>query len=1031
MKVKYRIKLNTGRIIGPLDGDQIIELFEKGHIRGNEIIQTFPAGDWLDLSDVSEVYEPIKKLALGIKEKTKINEPIPEVTNSFQTETVHIKETTEEKNAGNEFVFEKPEIGKHIDVKKREPSINLEDLVDEDDSEEVEDVDATVVKKLVNPSNVEKTKIVHREELEDLKVEKKDKNETVELKMDKEIKKELNVPVPVDKDAETEMIDISNFKNEIAVVAKEAEKEFKEAVKEETFVEKTMVFVKENKRKMSPVMAIVFVLLLGYLFLDDEGEKQTGPLFAEIKFPILKEYENAALARELYSDALKAYETGTYQGKVLASIKFRTSLQNKFKNNPSLPHLIKVYGELLGETKNKNKSANTLYKLIKIGRGKVIKDINIAIGTSLFYYHQKKYDAAINTIENYLRFSKPSLKLLAYYLKFTVEAGDFIKAQKVVDTLLKQDRFTLEGYLYLFDWYKTNQELDKAEKILLEGGKKYSSSVELLAAFTKFHFERNDLKKALQSLKAINELQSDRKPSIYAFYFEYLGVLSALQKKNEIAAGYFKASLKIKESDQLRAKLAELEVSGSTNVQYLIKESKIKDSMNKAKEAAEKKDWEKAFLHAIDAVDISKDYIPSAILLAKIQTKRGFYQRAIDTLAELRSKFPMNPVVIFQQIYTLIEARRFRDAQQELASISTTKYKESYIYKSLLGRMYYAQNKFTLAATWIQRSINQNPINDDDIFLMAQMFLKLRQYKKAKKYIGDAIELDPSNLDYKVLSAKIIYELDGADPAIGYLKSLEDESKADPYILGEIAIYYYRSGQNKEFDIYVKKIEEVGLANKSFYRFLIKNSELEDRYKDVVNYSETLLKIDPGDIETRMKLGSFYYNQKKYRQALDQFEKVKVRLESHPKLHYEISRTYLAMGDFQKALENAEKEIEFNKSLEGGYIALGQAYTKLEKYLEATKAFEKALAINPSSVEGLKSLGWIKKRQGYLSEAVALYGRAINESPNDGDGRREIGFIYKEIGQSGLAIEAFKVYLELVPNAPDKGSIESIIKNLR
>ena len=46
MSVKYRIRLENDRVIGPFVEDEIIELFEKDHINGTEKCQIFPIGEW-------------------------------------------------------------------------------------------------------------------------------------------------------------------------------------------------------------------------------------------------------------------------------------------------------------------------------------------------------------------------------------------------------------------------------------------------------------------------------------------------------------------------------------------------------------------------------------------------------------------------------------------------------------------------------------------------------------------------------------------------------------------------------------------------------------------------------------------------------------------------------------------------------------------------------------------------------------------------------------------------------------------------
>jgi hypothetical protein len=52
---KYRIRLISGRVIGPLDITGIIELIYKQRIHGDEEIQIYPTGDWKRISEFPEI----------------------------------------------------------------------------------------------------------------------------------------------------------------------------------------------------------------------------------------------------------------------------------------------------------------------------------------------------------------------------------------------------------------------------------------------------------------------------------------------------------------------------------------------------------------------------------------------------------------------------------------------------------------------------------------------------------------------------------------------------------------------------------------------------------------------------------------------------------------------------------------------------------------------------------------------------------------------------------------------------------------
>ena len=65
---KYRIRLDNGRVVGPLSLSQVKELFAKGHISGSEQCQLFPVGDWKKIADFPDI--KLEKVDLASSEKT-------------------------------------------------------------------------------------------------------------------------------------------------------------------------------------------------------------------------------------------------------------------------------------------------------------------------------------------------------------------------------------------------------------------------------------------------------------------------------------------------------------------------------------------------------------------------------------------------------------------------------------------------------------------------------------------------------------------------------------------------------------------------------------------------------------------------------------------------------------------------------------------------------------------------------------------------------------------------------------------------
>jgi len=414
-----------------------------------------------------------------------------------------------------------------------------------------------------------------------------------------------------------------------------------------------------------------------------------------------------------------------------------------------------------------------------------------------------------------------------------------------------------------------------------------------------------------------------------------------------------------------------------------------------------------------------------------LQLRRGLFDSAISTLQKAISTNPNNNVLKKNLVLAFMKAYKFEDAQKILVELSQTKFAYGNEYASLMGDFYNANNNIGLAVRWYSEALNRDPLSDYDMFQLAKIFVRLKKFPEAKTRLAKALLLDPKNSDYLSLNAEIIFEQDNTDTAIGYLRDAISEIGEDPKLLSKIAVFYYKSGQIKEFQSYYKKIQEMTKKDETFFEFLIYASKLEDKKEDYITYSRELLRLNPGNLKARLDLGEFLYEQKRYPDAIAEFEEIKTKLASYPKVHFMLAKIYLATNDLKKAKEMANKELELNPSLDSAYFIVGEVARTEKDYREAVLKYEKAISLNPKSIDALMAMAWIRLAQNYASEAIELYNRALREDKNNPEIHKQMGYAYKAAGQRALAREKFEDYLKLSPVAPDKDQIEAQIRNLQ
>lgn len=1057
MSVKYRVRLQNDRIIGPFTAEEIGELFLKDHITGEELCQQFPIGDWRALSsfpNLNNLIQQIKKQNLTLTNVEKQTEGPKDKTQVTQAEITHSGLKT-----FKEFKFGRDV---NIDVDYGE----LEKKYQELNPEEPEKT-RVVARAKKKEEEVEKTVVIPSKAQRPLKESTEMRNKRLEQEKEN---KEAEAPKQPTKEElvneKTEFVNLANIlpsinaqlsvsEVELDQKAKieennerirqkelmekmrqqeeEVEYEEEEEAPEETPTASSEKKPKKKKKKgMSLIVALAFLGIFYVLLTPDEKPKQTGPLFVDVKFPITQEYEDKQGSVAALVQGRSLYAKGTYVSRSLAANQYVLSLSKMFTGNEAHGELILAYAELLDETKDPKIAANTIYKLIQLAENKMLTDLNVVTGTALFYDKIGKYQTGVYTVKNYLRAKGAvSAKLLAYYLDLLINANDLVEARKIYQKLKDIPKKPYEVYYHLARFNEIDDQIAEAQNVIEEGLKYYPSSVLLLLKQADYLFKAQQPKKFEDVLKKILALNAEGSPTFTAKVYYQMGLLNASKNKTSEAASYFKKSLEIRESEELRSLLSNLDLGGDKLLQSQILESKVIDLLKKSKAEMKAGNLEAAFTYSIEAVDSMPDYVPAILQQTQLQLRRGLFDSAINTLQNAIGKNPNNSTLKKSLVQAYMKAYKFDEGQRILVELSQSKFAYGNEYASLMGDFYTASNNLPLALKWYSEALNRDPLSDYDMFQIAKIFVRLKKFPEAKTRLTKALLLDPKNPEYLALNAEIIFEQDNTDTAIGYLRDAISDVGEEPKLLSTIAALYFKSGQIKEFQSYYKRIESLPKKDETFFEFLIYASKIEDKKEDYVTYSRELLRLNPGNLKVRLDLGEFFFDQKRYQEATAEFDEIKDKLSSYPKVHYMLAKIYLATGDIKKAKEMANKELELNPGLDSAYFIVGEVARTEKDYREAVLKYEKAISLNPKSIDALMAMAWIRLAQNYASEAIELYNRALREDKNNPEIHKQMGFAYRAAGQRALAKEKFEDYLKLSPGAADKEQIEAQIRSLQ
>ena len=1027
---KYKIKLLDNRILGPLTEDELRQLHADGRISADQKIQKFPEGEWTVFKEISKSLNLNSTNSAEEMEETHLIN-LKEILNQKETESLVEENNTLKNEDVKEFEFDKTD----LEIE----SISEDEKIDQTP----EDSHKTQVRVGRNEENDEKTKInlEYKKYLESLELAKESadqeelKNEAEKLKADIRVDYENESTQILSKDSRSEIQD------EVILVEAELESELQDVknvkadIKASKAKESAVTKTEKVGKKKSKFVTILAVFLILYLVLDKDEEipkkglKEIVLIEPKINFPTQFDVSDKEKAQQLYALGIKEENKQTYDSLVRANVLYRKAMENDFQNNTIAAKFIFSSSELLKSSTKFNYHANLIFKLVQIFKDKALESPNMASAISYFYYIIDKPKASLKIFDMYMTLNqkKATIQLFTIRLLSLIETGDLENANitaKKLEKVKEKDIFLVKA---LYRYYGLNELTDKKVQLLKNSLEKNKDNAFLNIEKGNVFVSSGNIPEVKKIILKLNKNNVEGSREYYGRYLVLKGMYHALSGEVKKAVVNFKSSLKIKGSVELIEKLASLEENEDEDINSIILIGKSKSSILKAKEFIKNNNFEAAMKIIIEASSINPNNLELRLFLAKLQIKRGYIQDAIEQLEELYKVHASSTDLLFALIEAYTQAYKYKRVLELLNIAQNIDGIKEDLFYSAKAKLALYQGDYNSASGWLQRAVNANPLNDQNIFELAKLYIKYHRYEKGKSILKRAMDLDPSEVDYNIIFAEILYETETSSSAIGYLYDVLKDFPDSPKILSKIGIYFYRSGQLKKYEAIKKQLLEIPEKHKSLYEFLIESARLDDDLAKIIEYSILLLEIDPGDLKVRMQLAQNYMNMQEYKSAKKQLDIIEKRLETYPKLQYLYAKLYYYVDDIDKARILVNKEIESNPNVVDGYILLADILIK-EKNLNAAKVqYLKALKIDPRSVDAILGVAFVAFQNDQYNMALDQYQKVTEIDSNMPKVYKLLGDAYRKLGQSQLAIKNYKYFLELSPNTKYKNSINTCL----
>ena len=179
--------------------------------------------------------------------------------------------------------------------------------------------------------------------------------------------------------------------------------------------------------------------------------------------------------------------------------------------------------------------------------------------------------------------------------------------------------------------------------------------------------------------------------------------------------------------------------------------------------------------------------------------------------------------------------------------------------------------------------------------------------------------------------------------------------------------------------------------------------------------AEEMVKARPDDPNLRVQLGNAYLGQRRYGDAVSQFQASIKLQEQNPVAYLGLGEAYFRQGDQTKAQLAYQQVVDYYQDrperrsirpLNGLYYNLATIYVEQGKLDEAITSLKEALAIDKVDADALNLLATVYLRQGNYEEAAKSASEAVRYVPDFLEAYETLEASYGKMGQSDLLLYA-------------------------
>jgi tetratricopeptide (TPR) repeat protein len=1006
---KYKIKLTSGRVLGPIDLERVRLLILQKQIQGEELAREHPQGEWTSIHLIGPIADLLVAQAQGSLEALASGPSPTGVAVSGAT---------------TRLISNPPSVATTI----QQPSDSVElDLK----AQAVEEEEATQIAERVKPEDPddERTAMMTRA-VSTLELER-----SIELEGFRQA-------------SDDSTIMLEKPLNQANWSAKDALRDPKRLP---IYIQNKAKKTREKVVSLGATLAVAYIIYQLIASVDTGSPSKDIAAWAPYR-PVLPsasgEATDPAKSSKTYNDAIRYYVQDTVPGYKSAAERLLNAIRQNGQNVKADAMLASSYINLIDSSNKDENYFDVISKLIQLSRSKDIDLPETVISDVEFFLITNKPEEAENRIVEYTR-TRPNFgQEMYYYLSLAFfQRGDLTNANRFINQYRAQPFsakvFYLRGQIAegLGDPESAIHEYERAIAMNPRHAKSRLAIVKVLAS-------QNKIQDAAVQLEFLTS--NHYVPPKGTVVFEKANSDGSFDNRlllgpQDLAEAYFLHSQLSQANGNIALASAQMERAIKLDPQnhdflleYYTLRAKSGEKLSKIQPEARmfyflgegEKFIKKGDFHsALGQFLLAREQMPNATLpLVKIGDMFARAHDLINARANYKraaEKEPKNIEIWTKYIDLLIQSYELDEAKLAMDRFRQLPVPQSAIDKAAAD-MYAKQGRPLEAQALYRKSMGRDSIDPSVYLAYAKSLMATKNFKEAAFFFALAKRFDPLNVETVVGTAKCIAATESIDRAISYL---QDELRKNSFPTAELhaAIADFQI-QNGAWAAAEQSVNQAMQADPDFAAsyYLLAQIDLNhegdqknalDKALDAFNSYSDRNQSDPSGYLERYRI---FVKKGLYEKASEELVKIFALYPKYPNLHYYKGALYSVMGNHRAAIEEFNTEVKYNPTRVTTLIALGKEYAQLGGYDQGLTLFQKAMQLDGSSPEAKAMAGEMNYKLKNYAAAIALYHAAIALSKGHAAYYKALGNAYRDAGDNVGAAQAYAKYQEMEPDASDR-----------